>query len=94
MNPVPSTAIQDSSVRETQCAFCGASDSPMRGKDLRSHTGHTWRLASACIDSHACSKRARDRDAHMDQRYSLTEAGRVAALAFIEQAEQLSLGAA
>jgi hypothetical protein len=74
----PST-IQDTPVRESSCCYCGADDQPMHGKDIRQHTGQTWRLASACIDAHACSKRAAERDAHMDERYSLTAAG-VAAL--------------
>jgi hypothetical protein len=80
-------------VRESSCCYCGASDTPQRGKDLRQHTGKTWRLASACIDAHACSMRAKGRDASMDERWTVTPAG-VAALAFIEQAEQLHLQAA
>jgi hypothetical protein len=62
--------------RETQCCYCGTSDQPMQPKDIHtSKPGYAWRLASACIDSRACSLRRQVRDAHLDTRFSLTPAG-------------------
>jgi hypothetical protein len=86
-----SIAPQSAPVRETQCCYCGSDNQPMRGKDIHVMGPRTWRLAVACIDAKTCSKRARERDSHMDERFSLTEAGRIVAMAFIEQAEQTRL---
>jgi hypothetical protein len=84
-------SVTHSTAREQICCYCGVTDEPMKGKDLRSAgSGYAWRLASSCIDAHACSVRAKARDAHMDERWTLRPAGRTA-LAFIEQAEQLPL---
>src|SRR5947199_115975 len=43
-------------------------------------------LAAACVNTRACGQRIRERDAHMNERWSLTEAGR-AALAAVEASE-------
>jgi hypothetical protein len=83
----PST-IQSTPARETQCAYCGSDNQPMHGKDIRVLGPRTWRLAVACIDAKACSKRAAERDQHLDEVWSLTPAGVALALAFIEQAQQ------
>jgi hypothetical protein len=83
-------SVSQSTVRETACAYCGSTNEPMRGKDIRVLGPRTWKLAVACTDARACAQRAKERDRHLDERYALTPAGLVAAL-FIEQTEQLHL---
>jgi hypothetical protein len=92
MPTTTSIAPKSTPTRETSCAYCGATDEPMRGKDLRVIGARTWRLASACVDDRACTQRARQRDQHLDEVWALTEAGRALALELV--GEQLHLQAA
>jgi hypothetical protein len=77
MNPHPK--VQDTKRDWSQCAYCGATDQPMRAKDVKiAPHGYAWWLAAACSDVAACAQRIRERDAHLDQRWTLTLAGREA----------------
>jgi hypothetical protein len=72
----------------SQCCYCGIEGEPLTAKDLplRAPGGFAWRLAAACVNTRGCGERIRARDAHMDQRFTITEAGR-AALAAAEASE-------
>jgi hypothetical protein len=77
----------------SHCVFCGASGVPMFPHDVRTdRPGYAWILGAKCIDVRACAERACARDAHMDERFTLTAAGRALALELV--GEQLPLPAA
>ena len=94
------SAVQSTARDLSQCVRCGANTEPLKAKDLKagSYFAPRWILAAVCVDSAACAERVRARDADtaakwLEQRYTITLAG-LAALQFIEQAEQLHLSAA
>jgi hypothetical protein len=86
----PKPQVQDSNRDTSRCCFCGADDSTARlvPHDVRLPLiyGRAWQLSASCWDTAACNRRMVARDRHMDERYSLTAAGR-AALAAAESAE-------
>jgi len=80
-------AAPAASPEDRRCVVCGddrATDY-LRVTDTSSH----W----ICLDSFACEQRQAAEAEWAEQRWTITAAGR-AALACIEQAEQLSLGVA
>jgi hypothetical protein len=73
------------------CCYCGNSDPCDPYVHLYDEDGTAHRLY--CSDEAACIERAKARDQHMDERWAITPAGREL-LQFIEQGEQLRIGAA
>lgn len=88
MNRNPQT--QNSNRDMALCVFCGQDGTAGRlvPYDLRLPLiyGRAWQLSAACWDTAACHARPSARDCHMDERWSVTDAGR-AALAAAEAPE-------
>lgn len=65
--------------RETDCAYCGASDN-LRPHDIPQRGTPHWRLASVCRDQKACTARQDAQAASMwpEERFAITPAGRAA----------------
>lgn len=78
MNPTTPSTVQNTARDLSQCARCGANTEPMRPRDVKtgSYFAPRWVLGAVCVDAAACAERAAARDAHMDERWALTEAGR------------------